>query len=86
MQTLVTGGGGFLGQYVVEQLLLAGHHVRVFCRGKYASLNDQGVEVVRGDVRNPVALAAACENMEAVFHIAAVPGIWGAPFFGTFDR
>ena len=28
-------------------------------------------------MRNAVALATACENMEAVFHIAAIPGIWG---------
>ena len=77
MKALVTGGGGFLGLYIVEQLLEAGHEVRVFCRGKYAALDHLDVEVVNGDVRDPSAVSAACSEMEAVFHVAAVPGVWG---------
>ena len=77
MQALVTGGGGFLGRYVVEQLLEAGHLVRVFCRGNYDALNRNGIQVFQGDVRDLQAISTACEDMEAVFHIAAIPGIWG---------
>ena len=77
MRALVTGGGGFLGLYVVEQLLAAGNNVRVFCRGTYDTLQRDGIEVVQGDVRDAAAVVAACEEIDAVFHVAAIPGIWG---------
>lgn len=77
MKALVTGGGGFLGLYIVEQLLDAGHEVRVFCRGKYATLDRLNVHVVNGDLQDRQAVATACEGMDCVFHVAAVPGVWG---------
>ncbi len=77
MRALVTGGGGFLGLYIVEQLLEAGHQVRVFCRGTYAALQRDDVEVLQGDVRDAEAVRKACQDMNAVFHTAAVPGVWG---------
>jgi 2-alkyl-3-oxoalkanoate reductase len=78
MKALVTGGGGFLGLYIVEQLLAAGHAVTVFCRGQYPGLWSQGVPVIQGDLRDREAVNRACEGMESVFHVAAVPGVWGA--------
>ena len=78
MKALVTGGGGFLGLYIVEQLVTVGHEVRVFCRGQYSALDKLGVEVVNGDVRDPDAAHSACQGVNAVFHTAAVPGVWGA--------
>ncbi len=77
MQALVTGGGGFLGLYIVEQLLADGHDVRVLCRGTYDTLQRPGIKVVQADVRSEEEVAAACEGVEAVFHVAAVPGVWG---------
>ncbi|MEQ9406086.1 MAG: NAD-dependent epimerase/dehydratase family protein [Fuerstiella sp.] len=77
MKTLVTGGGGFLGLYIVEQLIAAGHQVRVLCRGRYVELDRPGVAVVQGDVRDAESVRQACAGVEAVFHVAAVPGIWG---------
>lgn len=77
MQTLVTGGGGFLGLYIVEQLLQQGHSVRVFCRGQYPALKALGVPAVQGDLRDEAAVNDACRDVEAVFHTAAVPGVWG---------
>jgi nucleoside-diphosphate-sugar epimerase len=77
MKALVTGGGGFLGLYIVEQLLERGHTVRVFCRGEYERLNELGVECVRGDIRDAKAVASACDGIDTVFHVAAVPGVWG---------
>ena len=50
MHALVTGGGGFLGRYIVEQLLARGDRVRSFGRGAYPELEAMGVEVVRGDI------------------------------------
>ncbi|MEO2036186.1 MAG: NAD-dependent epimerase/dehydratase family protein [Planctomycetaceae bacterium] len=78
MRALVTGGGGFLGLYVVEQLLSAGHQVRVFCRSSYDTLQRDGIEVVQGAVRDRRTIAEACSDTEAVFHIAAIPGVWGS--------
>jgi 2-alkyl-3-oxoalkanoate reductase len=75
MHALVTGGGGFLGGYIVEALLARGDRVRSFGRGDYPQLNAQGVEVVRGDIRDSAALAAACSGVECVFHTAAIAGI-----------
>lgn len=77
MKCLVTGGGGFLGLYVVEQLCARGESVRVFCRGRYPRLDELGVETVQGDVRDADAVAAACVDVDVVFHVAALPGVWG---------
>lgn len=78
MTALVTGGGGFLGRYLVEQLRARGQKVRVFCRGDYPALREIGAEIVRGDLRDADAVANACRNIETVYHTAAVPGIWGS--------
>ncbi len=77
MKVLVTGGGGFLGRYIVEKLLARGETVRVFARGKYDELERAGVEVVRGDLRSYDALNDACKNIDALFHVAALAGVWG---------
>jgi len=76
-RVLVTGGGGFLGLYITEQLIARGEMVRVFCRGHYPRLDDLGVETVRGDVRDAQAVSDACKGIDLVFHTAAVPGVWG---------
>lgn len=75
---LVTGGGGFLGQYLVEQLIASGWQVRVLCRGDYPQLRKLGVEIHQADIRDKEKVQAACLGRHAVFHVAAVPGIWGS--------
>lgn len=75
MHALVTGGGGFLGRYIVEQLLARGDHVRGFGRADYPELASLGVEVVRGDIRDSTAVSDACRDIDCVFHVAALPGI-----------
>jgi len=77
MKALVTGGGGFLGLYIVEQLLDDGVDVRVICRKRYGRLDQLGVEWVQGDIQNAEIVESACDGVDAVFHVAAVPGIWG---------
>ena len=78
MTTLVTGGGGFLGLYIVEQLCARGDEVRVLCRGEYSRLSELDVSCHRGDVRDPEAITQAVAGCDTVFHVAAVPGIWGS--------
>ena len=77
MNALVTGGGGFLGRYLVEQLLERGTQVRCFSRGRYPELESLGVETIQGDLRDLEATMAACQGIDVVFHVAGVAGIWG---------
>ena len=78
MRALVTGGGGFLGRYIVEQLLERGDSVRVFARGEYPELQKIGAELLRGNLQDAEAVRQACAEMDCVFHVAARPGIWGS--------
>jgi nucleoside-diphosphate-sugar epimerase len=78
MFALVTGGGGFLGRYITQQLRARGDAVRSLARGRYPDLERLGVECVRADLRDPSATRAACAGVDVVFHTAAVAGIWGA--------
>ena len=77
MKTLVTGGGGFLGRYVVEQLLARGDDVAVLARGDYPELAQIGARTIRGDIANAADVREACAGVDAVFHVAAHAGIWG---------
>ena len=77
MNVLVTGAGGFLGEYIVEALLARGDLVTGFARGQYPHLQEQGVCMLQGDIRDKAAVMSACENQELVIHTAAVAGIWG---------
>ena len=77
MKVLVTGGGGFLGNAIVKRLLKRGDHVRSFSRGDYPELRASGVDVQRGDLADKEAVMTAVEGCDAVFHVAAKPGIWG---------
>ncbi|MEX0792204.1 MAG: NAD-dependent epimerase/dehydratase family protein, partial [Pirellulaceae bacterium] len=77
MIALVTGGGGFLGRYIVEMLLARGTVVRVIARGSYPELEAKGVQMFRGDLSETDQLPAACAGAEVVFHVAALAGIWG---------
>jgi len=77
MKALVTGGGGFLGRYIVEQLLARGDTVTVFSRGTYPELEAQGARVLRGNLQDAAAVQQACAGMDTVFHVAAKAGLWG---------
>ena len=77
LKALVTGGGGFLGQAIVRGLLRRGDSVRSFSRSEHAGLRALGVEQLSGDLADAVAIAAAVRGSDAVFHVAAKPGIWG---------
>ncbi len=77
MKVLVTGGGGFLGQYIVEQLLKKGEDVRVIGRGSYPELRKLGAETLSVDIRDKEAVTRAAKGTEAVFHVASKTGIWG---------
>ena len=77
MKALVTGGGGFLGRAIVELLLGRGDQVRILSRKRYPVIEALGADAVQGDIRNLDDVVKACMGMDAVFHTAALPGIWG---------
>jgi len=74
MNILVTGGGGFLGQAVVRQLLEKGHSIRVINRSGYPALAALGVECLRGDLADAEAVDRAVNGCDAVIHVAAKAG------------
>ncbi len=78
MKVFVTGGGGFLGSYVVRDLLKEGHEVVSFQRSAHPELLKLGVEVFQGSLTDGDALALAMRSCDAVIHIAAKAGVWGA--------
>lgn len=77
MKALVTGGGGFLGRYIVEQLLARGDEVTVFARGAYPELAELGAKQIQGDLQHRDDVVKACAGLDAVFHVAAKAGYWG---------
>jgi 2-alkyl-3-oxoalkanoate reductase len=77
MHALVTGASGFLGSYIVEQLVTRGDRVRAYCRGEPWELRRLGVEIVSGDLRDREQTIAACKSVDIVFHVGGVSGIWG---------
>ena len=75
---LVTGANGFLGSYLVRQLLGQGYRVRGFVRKRNETLANSGVELFQGDLRNADSLTPAVRDCDVVFHAAGVSGIWGS--------
>lgn len=77
MHALVTGAGGFLGRYIAEQLLARGDQVRIFVREPVDELVRLGATTALGDLRDAESVNASIQNIDTVFHVAAVAGIWG---------
>ncbi|MBI0474605.1 NAD-dependent epimerase/dehydratase family protein [Sphingomonas sp. MA1305] len=80
---LITGGAGFIGRFVGEELLRRGNRVRVLdslipqVHGHVdrPPLLSDAVELVRGDVRDGDAVARALEGVDSVIHLAAEVGV-----------
>jgi nucleoside-diphosphate-sugar epimerase len=74
---LVTGGAGFIGSHISEELVTRGHRVRVvdnFATGYQRNLR-QGVEFVEGDLSDAAVAASAVQGMDYVIHQAAIPSV-----------
>jgi dTDP-L-rhamnose 4-epimerase len=81
---LITGGAGFIGSHLADELIENGYNVRVLDNlseqvhgpdaGRPDYLNDQ-VEFIFGDVRDKHAVRSALEGIDAVYHFAAMVGV-----------
>lgn len=84
-KVLVTGADGFIGSHLVQALLAAGHDVRAFClynsNGSWGWLDSLpektkvDLDVVLGDIRDPLCVREAMRGCEQVFHLAALIAI-----------
>jgi nucleoside-diphosphate-sugar epimerase len=76
---LVTGGAGFIGSHLTEELVRRGHTVRVvdnLITGKRRNLDHiPGVEFMEGDLADMDVAARAVAGMNYVLHQAAIPSV-----------
>ena len=77
MHALVTGAGGFLGRYIVEQLLARGDRCAGWSGATAPSWRRSGVELVAATCATCRPGRRACTGVDVVFHVAGVAGIWG---------
>ena len=75
---LITGAGGFLGSEIARQGLMRGYQVRGLARGHYPELEALGMQMFRGDLAEEGMIKEAALGCEAIFHVAAKAGAWGA--------
>jgi dTDP-L-rhamnose 4-epimerase len=83
-QILITGGAGFIGSHTAEALVGKGYGVRILdlldsqIHGELASFPaylNTNIECIRGDIRNPLDVAAALEDIDAIYHFASLTGV-----------
>jgi UDP-glucose 4-epimerase len=99
MRVLISGGAGFIGSHLAQALLDLGHDVRVLdnlSSGKRENLPQHPhLELIEGDVRDVPTVERAAQNIDIIFHLAAVAsvaastadplGTHGSNFLGTLN-
>lgn len=78
METLITGGTGLVGHYLITALQQRGDTARVLAlpTEDVSTLKERGVIIYRGDIRDPDALTAPMRGVDTVLHLAAMQGVW----------
>ena len=81
MRVLITGGAGFIGSHVADELVAMGHEVRVLdllhpaAHERAPEYLDERVELIEGDVRDADTVRAALDGVDHVSHQAAMVGL-----------
>ena len=77
-KVLVTGGAGFIGSHVVQQLHAKGIEIRAAALANESTKNIDGyvAEVVRGDLLDKDFTKEIVKGVDTVFHLAAVYAVW----------
>src|SRR5260221_3235890 len=78
MKVLITGATGLLGGHLIRELQQRHEQIRalVLPVENTERLVEQGVEVVRGDVTDASTLGSAVKEIELIFHLAGMMGVW----------
>jgi len=79
MRILITGGTGFLGQYLARALLTKGHQVALMGRN-FSTVQDllaAGATPVGADLRDADTVRQACKSRDVVYHAGALSASWG---------
>lgn len=79
-KALVTGGAGFIGSHLTEDLVAKGCRVTVldnFSSGRRTNLNRvaDDIDLIEGDIRDLQAVERAAQGCEVIFHLAAVVSV-----------
>ncbi|MGT2828388.1 NAD-dependent epimerase/dehydratase family protein [Streptococcus hillyeri] len=79
MKVLVTGATGFLGKYIIEELVSAGYQLVAFGRNETIgrSLVSPQVTFVKGDLANLENVRKAAQGVEMIVHAGALSDVWG---------
>jgi nucleoside-diphosphate-sugar epimerase len=79
MHVLVTGGTGFIGSHLIDNLLTQGYTIRVLRRptSKPHHIKEKNIQFIFGDLLDKKSLTHACRHIDVVFHVAAIPRDWG---------
>jgi len=77
---LVTGGAGFIGSHIVQELVRGGHRARVidnFSTGKRENLAglEDSIDLIQGDIRDVAAVNEAVKDIDYVLHQAALASV-----------
>src|SRR5712692_8567310 len=78
MKVLITGATGLLGGHLIKELQQRQENIRalVLPVENADNLVQQGIEVLRGDITDASKLEAAVRNVDLVFHLAGMMGVW----------
>jgi len=78
MRVLVTGATGLLGGHLIKELQQRHEQIRalVLPLENADRLAEQGVEVVQGDITDANSLGPAVKDIEMIFHLAGMMGVW----------
>ena len=76
-KVLVTGASGFVGLHTVRRLVKEGYKVRAFVRklSYIKQLEELGVEIYFGDIRNYESFKKASEGVDVIIHLAAAMNV-----------
>ena len=78
MKVLITGATGLLGGHLIKELQQRNEQIRalVLPVENADSLSEQGIEIVRGDITDASSLPPAVKDVDLIFHLAGMMGVW----------
>lgn len=82
MKILITGGAGFIGSHLTDELITRGHSVRILDslveqvhHGVIPDYLHPGAEFIRGDIRDRALVLSALNDVDSIAHLAAAVGV-----------